>query len=111
MPCDRVNRNNNIHLKPQRLIWLWLLILHRKIPDTAERDVGAGRSEGTLTQSGPSQEQMVLVTFPERKVTRRKGGTDISHTTAIGYAPQSQPIKKPHYKERGFSFETISSDQ
>ncbi len=32
------------------------------------------RSEGTLTKSGPNQEQMVLVTFPERKVTRRGGG-------------------------------------
>jgi hypothetical protein len=30
---------------------------------------------------------MVLVTFPERKVTRRKGGTDISPTPGNGYAP------------------------
>jgi hypothetical protein len=50
---------------------------------------------------------MVLVTFPEIKVTRRKGGTKISNTTAIGYTHRTRqpkrPNKKPRYKERGFS--------
>jgi len=45
---------------------------------------------------GPNREQMVLVTFPERKVTRRKGGTDISNTLNNGYTCNSGTPDPPH---------------
>ena len=37
-----------------------ILIFRRDSPDTAERDLGAGRSEGIPMQEEPSQEQSVF---------------------------------------------------
>jgi len=117
-----------------------LIFIHAR-PDTAKRDLGAGRTQVAWSgqrgmdaalaapgqgwpmaacprsvacvrkrdEVGPNQEQMVLVTFPERKVTRRKGGTNVSHTPDNGYThnpgipdppPRSLPLVVSSYRGR-----------
>jgi hypothetical protein len=55
------------------------------------------RSEGTSTKSRPNQEQMVLVTFPERKVTRCKSGTIIRAAAHNGYTPHLRSHQNPKH--------------
>ena len=109
-----------------------LLIFIHASPDTAKRDLGAGRTQATRSgqrgmdaalaapghgwpmaacprsvagvrepdEGGPNQEQMVLVTFPERKVTRRKGGTITTAHTNNGYTHNPITPETPHRDRR-----------
>ena len=91
-----------------RLFYSLLIFIHAS-PDTTKRDLGAGRSEET-DEGGPNREQMVLVTFPERKVTRRKGEpisappqiTDV-HTIPVHPTHRIAPVVTSECSYRGLS--------